>query len=769
MEDSLIVHLHLRTMLEASPSAGSVERQGFIAHMNPVQKWIAYLILVIGYGFLIPGLTVPIVHVRTGIVDTETDITRSTIQTAVFLLQQGPQYYPAGISLMFFSVTLPFVKLVLVLWGIFGDSPKILHFVARISKYQFVDTFSTFMTFVFLNNPVVDTELKIGVYLFLTYCTLSVIGTQLLCFGVGQTSEKSFETIWVPISLLVMVSVYVTYYLRPVLAVGCIVLDGLRINSEADTINDFRRKLPIVSSFFCTTVMVIIPLITYCLLPFILWAGGSYVNKKFMWALIDVGHDWCMADVFLIGVLVSWMSFNATDDVFCAINPTGTYWMALYGTLTGFMNWILQYNAKVKNRQRDARQNQIMLLSNEEGGGLTLSEISSPSTTASTINNNNNANNTSRSLQPTGKMVDNGMTQDDYTNYDFVREKIINKRYWTVGAIGAAIPGVLLMILSSSEKGTVKDIAWLNDKVKEAGITKLVNDQLASKKVVSGIGCCNCTAAMSPALANGSEPCKEVHDDGGPLYQSSKQSGDDWYYAEVTFLNGIENTRLDVLELKPGTNKTYALRGLEMPLAPPPANETRIVELEAKGHWAFDPEKMDKTLPVNIYAEVGPPNLHVEVQNGTDLCCDPRNFTISLSAECHRHGPEFVTNIQAHTIDFEPPLHLTVDIFHIISRNISIAQYIDQALRDTINPLLTNQTFEAKKHNYTVASLIDQVVSANLDGPSDYLHCPEPVPAPSPAQHDYTTVLLDDDADDDGYDASVKVLSLDTKNDVLIE
>ncbi len=86
---------------------------------------------------------------------------RSTLELVKFLYDSGPRYYPPAALLGIFSVSLPFVKGFLIVLGVTIKSGRLLWFVARISKFQFVDTFSTFLSYVYLNNPAVTTELRV--------------------------------------------------------------------------------------------------------------------------------------------------------------------------------------------------------------------------------------------------------------------------------------------------------------------------------------------------------------------------------------------------------------------------------------------------------------------------------------------------------------------------------------------------------------------------------------------------------------------------------
>lgn len=320
------------------------------------QARIGFGILTIAYGFLYPGLFMENNHVHTGLFSTENELTQSTMQLTRFLWAQGPGYWPPAFLLTFFSISGPFLKGIVILFAWYRQSSSLLWFVSRVSKFQFLDSFAMFLSYVYLNNPVITTEIKAGVYYFLTYCVLSVIGTQLITtVGEHAGQRKSVRGIWLPVAVVQIVSIVVLYFNAPIMGVSAVLFGSVRLIGTRATLRGIIAKLNPIPGWMMIFTICIMPMVTYVVLPVLLRFGppallNVFGGKQRLYSAMDICHDWAMGDVWLLAFITGWLSFNASDETTSEIMPVGSYFTVLYGLSGSVLMFVYEYNATLVPR-----------------------------------------------------------------------------------------------------------------------------------------------------------------------------------------------------------------------------------------------------------------------------------------------------------------------------------------------------------------------------------------------------------------------------------
>ena len=98
-----------------------------------------------------------------------------------------------GFLIFFFSLFIPFAKAILVFVSIFNKSPnlksKIKSTLSIIGKWSMADVFVVALFIAFLSTSsedYIDANIHSGFYYFLGYCILSIIGFQMMKFGINN-------------------------------------------------------------------------------------------------------------------------------------------------------------------------------------------------------------------------------------------------------------------------------------------------------------------------------------------------------------------------------------------------------------------------------------------------------------------------------------------------------------------------------------------------------------------------------------------------------
>ncbi|CAD7928106.1 unnamed protein product [Amoebophrya sp. A25] len=671
-----------------------------------IQNYVGFGILALAYCFIYPGLFWPTCHVHTGLFSTETSMTRSTIELVKFLWQQGPAYYPPAFLLSLFSVSLPFIKGGLICWGAYFGNGKLLWFVARLSKFQFVDTFSTLLSYVYLNLPVITTELLSGVYYFSGYCILSVIGTQIICYGYDTGREKSVQSIWLPVAIIQVVSLVVLFFSSPILGVYAIIFGSVRIIGTRATLHETLLALNPICRYLMVITICIMPMITYVLLPILIrffadkrgMIGRNIPSKRGLFKIMDFCHDWAMGDVLLIAYLVAWMSFNASDETGTQALPAGSYCVCLYGLSGLFMMMFYEYNAKVLN-ERGRRLTVVE-------GAVSIEEQS----TAASISA------TSEELESQRSSI----VSDDTVSVPSSRtqsalEVMLNPQTWlsihiryaVLLGIFLVVPLIILNVLEATEKPPVPDLPWVNDAIAKSPLFKQANEKIASRELLSSIACCNDTSSLCSGDKAPPEPCQPLSS-GNPAAPLTVID-QDHIKATARWITGLENLRLDSLKLIPYEEDDSG------------AEKIPRFKLQLAAH--LEPSKMHKelTLPLSLLIETTAVSSITWFDN-TDACCGPKNLGIELVAECHSEYP-YIRNLSTGNITITPKIEISESILGFRIDVMDITQDIKKQIKDNLNSLVQTVSFPIGPTDYNVTSLINTIIESNMM-PGDLLDCP---------------------------------------------
>jgi uncharacterized paraquat-inducible protein A len=151
----------------------------------------ALLLILISFGLLIPGIFLPVLTIKgklimplIGNIELGTE-TRSILGTVEYLWDT--ENYLVSCLIFIFSVTVPFVKGILLLFVLFPGSSRVksvlLTVIRRIGKWSMADVFVVGIFLAYLASAsmqVFQATLEKGFYFFLGYCLISVLATEFI-------------------------------------------------------------------------------------------------------------------------------------------------------------------------------------------------------------------------------------------------------------------------------------------------------------------------------------------------------------------------------------------------------------------------------------------------------------------------------------------------------------------------------------------------------------------------------------------------------------
>ena len=88
--------------------------------------------------------------------------------------------YAVALAILIFSIIIPFLKIVVVIFTIVFKEYKLFHFFKHLGKWSMLDVFIVAILLVYLTSnsgEISHAEIQIGLYFFLTYVILSMITT----------------------------------------------------------------------------------------------------------------------------------------------------------------------------------------------------------------------------------------------------------------------------------------------------------------------------------------------------------------------------------------------------------------------------------------------------------------------------------------------------------------------------------------------------------------------------------------------------------------
>lgn len=264
---------------------------------------------------------------------------------------------PAAL-VMFFCIMMPFIKLFATVVGLYLQSDTILWSVARVAKFQHVDGQIIMLLNSYLQlPPIIVTELKPGFYLFLSYCILSSLSTQILLsqFVKAESIAKhqSLRVIWFPIAICIVTSVTIFFFYAPVMTVSPVDPQGIQLARIRKTM----IRVLLDSNWFCAswlvTTVVILPCITYAVIPAIIQLGPPQLvtclgGSAKLQLLMEYLHDWTLGDVLCLAYLIMWLIVLASKWTNPEVFSLGGYFMILFGISSGFMIYLFQLNSYVQ-------------------------------------------------------------------------------------------------------------------------------------------------------------------------------------------------------------------------------------------------------------------------------------------------------------------------------------------------------------------------------------------------------------------------------------
>ena len=136
-----------------------------------------WLVFMVSYGFLIPGLILPLYYYKV-----QGKIIEKTLMTTVDLLKDQGAYFAAGL-LIFFGIAVPVIKLVMVGYAHWKNAAWASRFVVWISKWAIVDAVIASFIMAYYANALrgaIISKIDIGFIFFVLYCTLSTAAALIL-------------------------------------------------------------------------------------------------------------------------------------------------------------------------------------------------------------------------------------------------------------------------------------------------------------------------------------------------------------------------------------------------------------------------------------------------------------------------------------------------------------------------------------------------------------------------------------------------------------
>lgn len=157
---------------------------------------IGLLMAVVSYGLLYPGVLEPIMTISASVnvFGFKSQIfheTRSIWETVETLHNLG--YTLVAFMIVSFSIVIPVIKGLLILFTWLKPSPARWRFIAAISKWSMADVFVVAILVAFFTGKAtaeLEAELLEGFYWFASFCVLSIISGQLLAHRANNKTEQ---------------------------------------------------------------------------------------------------------------------------------------------------------------------------------------------------------------------------------------------------------------------------------------------------------------------------------------------------------------------------------------------------------------------------------------------------------------------------------------------------------------------------------------------------------------------------------------------------
>ena len=145
---------------------------------------LSFILLLISFVLLFFGVTEPMMTISAEYAGQEVfKYKQSILQAVETLYEEG--FYLVSFLILFFSVMIPVLKGVVILWVFFfgevSDKTSAHNFIFRIGRWSMADVFAVGAFIAYLGSKassMLDANLEIGFYYFTGYCIVSLLSLQ---------------------------------------------------------------------------------------------------------------------------------------------------------------------------------------------------------------------------------------------------------------------------------------------------------------------------------------------------------------------------------------------------------------------------------------------------------------------------------------------------------------------------------------------------------------------------------------------------------------
>ena len=145
---------------------------------------VSFILLLVSFVLLVFGVTQPMLEISAEHAGRELFSYKQSIMEAVETLYEGQNYLVAFL-ILFFSVMIPVLKGIVILWVFFfGALPQkeaAHNFIFTIGKWSMADVFAVGVFIAYLASKasgMLDAKLESGFYFFTGYCLVSLLSLQ---------------------------------------------------------------------------------------------------------------------------------------------------------------------------------------------------------------------------------------------------------------------------------------------------------------------------------------------------------------------------------------------------------------------------------------------------------------------------------------------------------------------------------------------------------------------------------------------------------------
>ena len=145
---------------------------------------VSFILLLASFVLLVLGVTQPMLEISAEHAGRELFSYKQSIMEAVETLYEGQNYLVAFL-ILFFSVMIPVLKGIVILWvfffGALSQKEMAHNFIFTIGKWSMADVFAVGVFIAYLASKasgMLDAKLELGFYFFTGYCIVSLLSLQ---------------------------------------------------------------------------------------------------------------------------------------------------------------------------------------------------------------------------------------------------------------------------------------------------------------------------------------------------------------------------------------------------------------------------------------------------------------------------------------------------------------------------------------------------------------------------------------------------------------